>query len=256
MISKVSFSETVPALVLLRTFSILSFLFLSVVLLIGPWSHIMKSVMPLYKHRRHLGVITFFLGWIHSGLAINIYFGGSLTTAFQSPFTFLGFITLFIMLLLALTSWDRVQNSISFFWWSVIHGVSFLVYLSWVVWFLLSVDGIPLWESIFIMLICLYWILVSPWALPKLLFSTVDGWKQLHILIYVAYASLIAHVWSGVGSVMYWSVAIIFWFFPIVVLASHSYGWYVSFKSWYSSLEVSESVIIRDGVKYYYLGDV
>ena len=255
LIVRLLFSTVPSQIVLLRTFSILAFLFLNIVLLIGPWTHFVKRLMPVYKHRRHLGVITFFLAWIHSSLALNVYFGGSLATAFQSPFTFLGFTNFFIMLLLALTSWDSIQKGVSFFWWSIIHGISLIVYLLVAAWFLLNIS-VPLWESIFIVLIAVYWILISPWALPKRLFRVVDGWKQLHVLIYVAYASLIAHVWSGVSSQMSWSISVLFWGFPFIVFASHSYGWYLALKSWYSLLDSSESVIIRDGRKYYYLDDI
>lgn len=129
-----------------------AFLLLHIVLCIGPLSRLDPTFLPLLYNRRHLGVVTFLLGAIHSAVAIRQFhsFGDedplvsllSSNQDFESlpdfPFQQLGFLALMILFLMAATSHD--------FW---LRNLTPLV------------------------------------------------WKTLHMLVYVAYAMLVAHVTLG-----------------------------------------------------------
>jgi len=129
-----------------------AFLLLHIVLCIGPLCRLDTKFLPLLYNRRHLGVVTFLLGAIHSVVAIRQFHSlgdkdplVSLLTSNQHfgslpdfPFQQLGFLALMILFLMAATSHD--------FW------------------------------------------------LRNL---TPPVWKTLHMLVYVAYAMLVAHVTLG-----------------------------------------------------------
>ena len=129
-----------------------AFLLLHIILCIGPLCRLDSTFLPLLYNRRHLGVVTFLLGAIHSVAAIRQFHSlgdkdplVSLLTSNQDfgslpdfPFQQLGFVALMILFLMAATSHD--------FW------------------------------------------------LRNL---TPPVWKTLHMLVYVAYAMLVAHVTLG-----------------------------------------------------------
>jgi methionine sulfoxide reductase heme-binding subunit len=129
-----------------------AFLLLNIILCIGPLCRLDPRFLPLLYNRRHLGVVTFLLGAIHSVLAIRQFHSHgdkdplvSLLISNQNfgslpnfPFQQLGFLALIILFLMAATSHD--------FW------------------------------------------------LRNL---TPPVWKALHMLVYVAYASLVGHVTLG-----------------------------------------------------------
>src|SRR5215467_13604073 len=129
-----------------------AFLLLHIILCIGPLCRLDRKLLPLLYNRRHLGVVTFLLGAIHSVVAVKQFHShgdkdplvsllisnrnfGSLP---DFPFQQLGFLALIILFLMAATSHD--------FW------------------------------------------------LRNL---TPPVWKALHMLVYVAYAMLFAHVTLG-----------------------------------------------------------
>jgi sulfoxide reductase heme-binding subunit YedZ len=137
---------------LIRAFGTAAFLFLNVVLCIGPLARLDRRFLPLLYNRRHLGVTTFLLGLAHGGFALFQFHAlgnvNPLVSLFISnpryqsvaefPFQSLGFFALVILFLMAATSHD--------FW---LRNLSAPV------------------------------------------------WKRLHMLVYVAYALLVAHITLG-----------------------------------------------------------
>src|SRR5260370_9859424 len=97
-----------------------AFLLLHIILCIGPLCRLDPKFLPLLYNRRHLGVVTFLLGAIHSVVAIRQFHGFgdkdplvSLLTSNQDfgslpdfPFQQLGFLALMILFLMAAPSHD------------------------------------------------------------------------------------------------------------------------------------------------------
>ncbi|MEN0020428.1 MAG: Rieske 2Fe-2S domain-containing protein [Planctomycetota bacterium] len=142
-----------PVVTLMRAFGACAITLLHVILCIGPLARLSPRFSPLLYNRRHLGVTTFFVGLIHSVLAMFWYgafgvddplsallvpAGVSWWPPIQMPFAVFGALGLLILFLLAATSHD---------FWNANLG-------------------------------------------PRV-------WKTLHMLVYVAYASLIVHVALG-----------------------------------------------------------
>ncbi|MBI2476566.1 Rieske 2Fe-2S domain-containing protein [Candidatus Uhrbacteria bacterium] len=180
-----------------RTAGILGFVFLSAVLWIGPLVRFFHTLAPIYKHRRHVGVTAFFLAWMHGSFILHAYFGLSWDAAWTAPFTVFGLSALFILLLLAITSWDRVQKISSQSTWIVAHTLAFLFYL-YILYDFWRVSGtlLPQWQRVALAVFILFWIAANP-ALSPRWFKKVGGWKQVHVLVYVAYASVVTHVATG-----------------------------------------------------------
>ena len=145
--------EATAETTIIRAFGTCAFLLLHIVLSIGPLARLDTRFLPLLYNRRHLGVMTFFVGLVHGLFAIvQFHVGGvvnPLVSVFTSnmsygsianfPFQVLGFAALMILFVMAATSHD--------FW------------------------------------------------LANL---TPPVWKALHMLVYVAYGLLVAHVSLGV----------------------------------------------------------
>ncbi|MAN62332.1 MAG: (2Fe-2S)-binding protein [Parvibaculum sp.] len=136
----------------MRAFGTCAFILLSFILCIGPLAQLDKRFLPLLYNRRHLGVLTFAVALTHASYVIDWYFVFSPTDRYVAlltsnvdygqflgfPFEAFGIFSLFVLLVLAVTSHD--------FW---------------------------------------------------LKFFTPPFWKALHMMIYVGYASLVAHVLFG-----------------------------------------------------------
>ena len=151
-VSAILFPYATAITLTIRAAGSAAFLLLHIILCIGPLCRLDPKFLPLLYNRRHLGVITFLLGAIHSVVAIRQFHSlgdkdplVSLLISNQDfgslpdfPFQQLGFLALIILFLMAATSHD--------FW------------------------------------------------LRNL---TPPVWKTLHMLVYVAYAMLIAHVTLG-----------------------------------------------------------
>ena len=219
-----------PLVLVLRTSSILAFVLLHAVLLIGPWARFLKKGW-LVLYRRHLGVAVFFLAWFHSTVVISKYFAGSPTAGFSNAFVFFGQSALFILFLLAVTSWDRFQNGGSSRWWSVFHTGTLIVYLLLVRLFVVSsLFPIPSWSWWVVGFVVAFWVLSAPWALPKWQFSFVRGWKQVHVLIYPAYVLILFHSWVIIQQYNLGApLIIVFWILPVVT-GSHVAGWVVAWR--------------------------
>lgn len=136
----------------LRALGSCAFLLLHLILCIGPLARLDSRFAPLLYNRRHLGVATFLVGFLHGALALGYYHGFGVWNPLVSllvsntnyaslsafPFQIPGVLALLVLFLMAATSHD--------FW--------------------LRNLGAPLW-------------------------------KRLHMLVYVAYALLVAHVALG-----------------------------------------------------------
>ena len=136
----------------MRAFGSCAFLMLTLILCIGPLARLDRRFLPLLYNRRHFGVLTCIVAFVHATYVINWYYVFSPTNKYVAllnsnvsfgqvlgfPFELFGVFSLLVLIVLATTSHD--------FW------LSFLT--------------------------------------PKI-------WKTLHMGIYVAYASLVAHVAFG-----------------------------------------------------------
>ncbi|HLC95410.1 MAG TPA: hypothetical protein VJH89_02890 [Patescibacteria group bacterium] len=201
---------------------------LGAVLLIGPWSTISHSFrLQFFRHRRHVGVLAFLWGLFHATLILKENLFYDVTLAFSSPLTFFGFIALFVMLLLALTSWNWAQGTYrESRWWSIVHEVTLWIYVIFVWYFSVkSTEDISLWHGIILGTFVLFWFGTAPWSLPRYFLSRVVGWKQLHMLAYVAFASALVHVWLTWGQDAAIALQLIYWIFIVFVVGSYLVAW-------------------------------
>ena len=230
VVSKLIFRSLDDITLIIRTASITSFFLIHLVLLIGPWSHFSDKIIKLYEQRRHLGVTVFLLAWTHSSFVISNYYQKSIPNALSSVFTFFGFTALTILFFLAITSWDKVQKKIKLGKWKIIHALTLLMYLGLVFTFF-SVQKsqnleVGILEKISITLFIVFWVVVAPYShLRKLLRTWIFGWKQLHILIYIAYVSLLIHVYNGALQTQQSWLKVIFFVSATIVIGSHIAGW-------------------------------
>ncbi|OGL73189.1 hypothetical protein A3E39_00245 [Candidatus Uhrbacteria bacterium RIFCSPHIGHO2_12_FULL_60_25] len=212
----------------LRAAALTAYFMLHEVLLIGPWSRFSPRVREWIKHRRHLGVTAFLLALLHANIVFNLYFGLDVVAMWQAVFTFFGTTALFIMAVLAVTSWDWFQKHVPWKTWAVVHAAVFIVYLIeiWIVTGIWKLAGdVPAWTYPAFATFIVFWVLVAPWGFAPRLFKVLNGWKQLHVLVYVAYASVVLHVYFGRAQVQgpwaEWTVLGLF----ALVLGSHTAGW-------------------------------
>ncbi len=237
---------------LLRISARMAFLFLSFTLIIGPWSRWSDFFLRFYKHRRHIGVTTFLLALNHASLVFSFLFARNLKLAFSATFVFFGFTGLFILTLLALTSWDYIQKHITNKIWGVIHPATLLIYSGFMYYFY-TIHGSLLesWHEALMVFFLIFWFMIAPWALPRLTQYVIFGWKQLHILIHIAYISIVVHI--AIGSLINYPplTQYIFWVVVLTVVTSHAVGWVIMIKQ---ALEkhVEETTVI-DGLTYYKL---
>lgn len=254
--SRLRFTIVDDATLLLRVCSNSAFVFFSGTLLIGPWAHFTKIFRRWYKYRRHLGVTTFLLALTHASFVLNIYFDYSLRNAYAAGFVFFGSTALYILFLLAVTSWDIVQKKVSRVHWNIIHTVAFLVYVGYV-WFFSRVTLDATGKMyLLIGIFLLYWILVAPWGLPRKILRRVNGWKQLHVLVYAAYASVITHVWTGVAREQPAWIQMLFIVLVALVVGSHLIGWVIMLRQWWQRRHAQPvPTIEHDGMVYHYLDD-
>lgn len=223
-----------PTLVL-RTSSILAFVTLNLLLLIGPWSRFSGRILKIYHYRRHLGVTTFFLGWLHASIVFANYFGYSIEEAFSSIFVFYGFTGLFLMFWLGLTSSDYIQVKMKDSWWKVIHASIMLVYIA-LAYYMYTIqkslnDPSFKYHLAVLGFFLLFWIIVAPYSLIKKIMKTyVFGWKQLHVLVYIIYFSILLHVFFGALQSQGIILKTVYFAFPIFVLGSHAAGWVIRLR--------------------------
>lgn len=129
-----------PIQVLLRATGTLAFLLLTFILCIGPLARLTDRFKPFLYNRRHMGVTTFLIALIHSGLVLLWYHGFSDVNVFVSlfasnarydsiagfPFESLGFVALIILFIMAATSHDFWNANLGPDFWKTLHmGVYF-----------------------------------------------------------------------------------------------------------------------------------
>ncbi|MBC7773527.1 MAG: ferric reductase-like transmembrane domain-containing protein [Pyrinomonadaceae bacterium] len=127
---------------LIRALGTCGIVLLHIVLCIGPMARLDGRLLPLLYNRRHLGVMTFFVGCSHAVLSIFWYHAGgdinpllSLLTANTNylsiggfPFETLGLLSLLILFLMAATSHDFWLKNLSPRIWKSLHMLVYAAY--------------------------------------------------------------------------------------------------------------------------------
>ncbi|MBI2671218.1 Rieske 2Fe-2S domain-containing protein [Candidatus Woesearchaeota archaeon] len=227
--ARLIFSNIDQPTLVLRTSAILSFFLLNLVLLIGPWSRFSDKILRLYYFRRRLGVSAFFLGWLHFTIVISKLFNLNIKNALSFAFTFYGFTAFFIMFWMALTSWDYVQKKFKPSWWNILHTLLLIAYIAFAYLFYTlqkTLNNTLLKYHLYaIAIFVVFWIMVAPYSIVKKIIKTnVFGWKQLHVLVYIAYFSLIVHVVLQ-GTLKGIFLNAVFYGLIAFVVGSHAVGW-------------------------------
>jgi nitrite reductase/ring-hydroxylating ferredoxin subunit len=198
--------------------------------LIGPWSKFSDSIIKIYHFRRHLGVTVFFLGTLHVVIILPRYFSYSIKGALSSIFIFYGLTSFFLLFWLAITSWDHLQKKVKDMTWKAIHLILLLIYIS-ISYYMYTIqktfnESTLNYHLIVIGIFILIWIIIAPYSFIKKIMSTnIFGWKQLHVLIWIVYSSLLLHVYFGPLSTTNNLVKTIFWVSIITIISSHVVGW-------------------------------
>ena len=142
--------NTTPETLIIRATSLLSFVLLHVILIIGPLARLDRRFLPLLYNRRHLGVTMFLLALVHAGIATMQYHGFSdenplvsIFAAYQQdydpfllqsvnisnfPFEPFGFFALIILFLMAATSHDYWLKQLGASTWKFLHLLVYLAY--------------------------------------------------------------------------------------------------------------------------------
>lgn len=184
-------------LLTIRVAATCAFVFLNLALLIGPWSRFVPALSRVYGMRRHIGVAAWLCALLHASVVLNYFFSFSFEDAYASSFIFFGSIALMTLSSLALTSWDAAQKYIPVKAWMLIHTLFFLFVCAYsTLFYTFSLDRL-VWHTIVLLCFATYWLAIAPWSLPKLVLKHVNGWKQLHMLIWVGYAALVIHAWEA-----------------------------------------------------------
>jgi nitrite reductase/ring-hydroxylating ferredoxin subunit/DMSO/TMAO reductase YedYZ heme-binding membrane subunit len=119
-----------------------AFFMLSLILTIGPLARLDRRFLPLLYNRRHFGVLTFIVAFMHGWLNIDWFvsrgmwsnFVASLTnlphyasmTSF--PYDMLGIVGLFVLFLMAATSHDFWLELLTPAAWKTLHMAVYVVY--------------------------------------------------------------------------------------------------------------------------------
>ncbi len=131
-----------PPIIILRALGTLAIILLHLILLIGPLARFTDRAAPLLYNRRHLGVTTFFIAFLHAALSL-LFYGGfgvrdPLTAVLASydsygsisgfPFEVLGFVALLILFMMAATSHDYWLANLSPRVWKSLHMLVYPAY--------------------------------------------------------------------------------------------------------------------------------
>jgi len=132
--------------------AILTFLFLSTAISLGPLARLWRPATHLIYNRRHLGVTTWALATLHAGCVMH--FGNSWKPAnllevlpgqklWGVPFTLYGVAALLILTVMALTSWDYFLHAWGAPGWKRLHMAVYVAYGFVVMHFLARLLGDP-----------------------------------------------------------------------------------------------------------------
>ena len=141
-VSAFLFPYATATTLIIRAAGSAAFLLLHIVLCIGPLCRLDPTFLPLLYNRRHLGVVTFVLGAIHSVAAIRQFHSlgdkdplVSVLTSNQDfrslpdfPFQQLGFLALIILFLMAATSHDFWLRNLTPPLWKTLHMLVYMAY--------------------------------------------------------------------------------------------------------------------------------
>lgn len=208
-----------------------AFTFLQITLVIGPLTRINKRFAPLFRHRRHVGVATFLLAFIHANFVIAKYYEFNPELIYSLSANYFGSTALIILSALAFTSTNYFQTKLPTKYYNLIHTGLLLFYIAYTLG--LSALGILNLETFHYVIFTgfiIFWLLIAPWSLPAKLFLRVNAWKQLHYLVYLAYLSVIFHAWKGYFVLQPTSMQATFWITIIAVISVHTYGWLLRLK--------------------------
>lgn len=142
-----------PVQILIRAFGSLAFLMLTFVLCIGPLARLSDRFKPFLYNRRHLGVATFAVGFVHAVLVIFWYHGfGDINPMvsvllsnprYESlggfPFESLGLLALVILFVMAATSHDFWNANLGPALWKTLHMLVYVAYVALVMHVVLGV---------------------------------------------------------------------------------------------------------------------
>ena len=115
---------------LVQASAILTFLFLSAAISLGPLARLWRPATHLVYNRRHLGVTTWALGVFHAAVVMhygnswkpaNLLEVGPGQTFLHIPFTLFGVGALTILTVMALTSWDYLLQVWTPRRWKLLH---------------------------------------------------------------------------------------------------------------------------------------
>ncbi|MEM9206038.1 MAG: Rieske 2Fe-2S domain-containing protein [Pseudomonadota bacterium] len=128
----------------MQAFGTLAFLMLTAILCIGPLARMDKRFLPLLYNRRHFGVLTCAVAFVHVGHVLGWYYAFSPIDRYEAllisntsfgqvlgfPFEVFGMISLFLLLVLALTSHDFWLDFLTPPVWKIIHMSVYFAYFA------------------------------------------------------------------------------------------------------------------------------
>ncbi|MEQ9616521.1 MAG: ferric reductase-like transmembrane domain-containing protein [Phycisphaerales bacterium] len=129
------------AVTFIRATGFCAYALLHVILLIGPACRLWRGALPLLYNRRHLGVMTFFVGLLHALAVLGYYHGFGEMNPLVSllvntaraeglPFEYFGIGALLVMFLLAATSHDFWNANLGPVWWKRLHMLVYVAYFA------------------------------------------------------------------------------------------------------------------------------
>jgi DMSO/TMAO reductase YedYZ heme-binding membrane subunit/nitrite reductase/ring-hydroxylating ferredoxin subunit len=124
------------SVLLMRALGTCSLLMLHVVLCIGPLARLDRRFLPLVYNRRHLGVTTFLVALGHVVLAVGYYHGFGVVNPLVSllsitgplPFEWLGLAAFVVLFVMAATSHDFWQKTLTPSVWKWLHMLVYPAY--------------------------------------------------------------------------------------------------------------------------------
>lgn len=123
-------------ILMMRAFGTCAFVMLHILLTFGPLARLDRRFLPLVYNRRHLGVVTFAVGFGHVLLAVGYYHGfgavnplvSLLTIPGPVPFEWFGLAAFLVLFVMAATSHDFWQKALGASAWKWLHMLVYPVY--------------------------------------------------------------------------------------------------------------------------------
>jgi len=142
VLTKAFFPFVTDEIMLMRAFGTAAFVWLHVILCIGPLCRLNRKFLPLLYNRRHAGVTMCLLALIHAILVVVTYHAGGDTNPILGifvstpvtgpfagvPFQSFGFFALVILVLMAATSHDFWLANLTAPVWKALHMLVYVAY--------------------------------------------------------------------------------------------------------------------------------